>query len=100
MQCAAVTAVAALRSGSGERWVAEPPTFRQRLVHGLSNPSVAYLLFVIGGLCLAIELSNPGLISIPIGFLAGWLGTILSTERDIEKYAELEVRALTGHGAH
>lgn len=45
------------------------PTFRQRLVHGLSNPSVAYLLFVIGGLCLAIELSNPGLI-IP-GLLGG-----------------------------
>jgi cation/acetate symporter len=45
-------------------------------------------------------LSNPGLISIPIGFLAGWLGTVLSKERDIDKYAELEVRALTGHGAH
>ncbi|GAA0810892.1 solute symporter family protein [Spirilliplanes yamanashiensis] len=45
-------------------------------------------------------LSNPGLISIPIGFLAGWLGTILSKENDREKFAELEVRALTGHGAH
>ncbi len=45
-------------------------------------------------------LSNPGLISIPIGFLAGWLGTVLSKERDVDKYAELEVRALTGHGAH
>jgi cation/acetate symporter len=46
-------------------------------------------------------LSNPGIISIPVGFLAGWLGTILSRERaDERKYAELEVRALTGAGAH
>lgn len=46
-------------------------------------------------------LSNPGLISIPVGFLCGWLGTILSKEpADAEKYAELEVRSLTGIGAH
>ncbi len=46
-------------------------------------------------------LENPGLVSIPIGFLAGWLGTLLSAERpDPEKYAELEVRSLTGLGAH
>ncbi|MEV4416307.1 cation acetate symporter [Catellatospora sp. NPDC049609] len=46
-------------------------------------------------------LSNPGIISIPIGFLCGWLGTVLSREpADAPKYAELEVRALTGHGAH
>jgi len=45
-------------------------------------------------------LQNPGIISIPIGFLCGWLGTMLSSERNPEKYAELEVRALTGVGAH
>ncbi|GAA1643208.1 solute symporter family protein [Catellatospora bangladeshensis] len=46
-------------------------------------------------------LSNPGIISIPVGFLCGWLGTVLSREpADATKYAELEVRALTGHGAH
>ncbi|WP_433827776.1 solute symporter family protein [Actinoplanes sp. CA-015351] len=45
-------------------------------------------------------LSNPGIISIPLGFLFGWLGTIISKETDPEKYAELEVRSLTGHGAH
>ena len=45
-------------------------------------------------------LSNPGLISIPFGFLCGWFGTVISKERDEEKYAELEVRALTGAGAH
>jgi cation/acetate symporter len=45
-------------------------------------------------------LSNPGILSIPIGFLCGWIGTVLSKEDDSEKYAELEVRSLTGHGAH
>src|SRR3954466_15540571 len=45
-------------------------------------------------------LSNPGIISIPIGFLCGWIGTVLSKEDDVEKYAELEVRSLTGFGAH
>jgi cation/acetate symporter len=46
-------------------------------------------------------LSNPGIISIPVGFLCGWLGTVLSgREPDPAKYAELEVRSLTGAGAH
>ncbi|SCF42933.1 solute symporter family protein [Micromonospora mirobrigensis] len=45
-------------------------------------------------------LSNPGLISIPFGFLCGWIGTVISKERDDAKYAELEVRSLTGAGAH
>ncbi|MET9534052.1 cation acetate symporter [Streptomyces sp. NPDC006649] len=46
-------------------------------------------------------LENPGLISIPLGFLLGWLGSLLSKEEpDKGKYAELEVRSLTGFGAH
>jgi len=45
-------------------------------------------------------LSNPGIISIPIGFLCGWIGARLSKEDDTAKYAELEVRSLTGFGAH
>jgi len=45
-------------------------------------------------------LSNPGIISIPVGFLCGWLGTVLSKENDPAKFAELEVRELTGYGAH
>lgn len=46
-------------------------------------------------------LENPGLVSIPVGFLAGWLGTVLSRRpADPGKYAELEVRSLTGIGAH
>ncbi|MEU6487068.1 cation acetate symporter [Streptomyces sp. NPDC046887] len=46
-------------------------------------------------------LENPGLISIPLGFLLGWLGSLLSKEEpDRGKYAELEVKSLTGVGAH
>ncbi|NUR30341.1 MAG: cation acetate symporter, partial [Catenulispora sp.] len=46
-------------------------------------------------------LSNPGIISIPIGFLCGWIGTLLSSEpSSVEKYAELEVRSISGAGAH
>ena len=45
-------------------------------------------------------LNNPGIISIPFGFLCGWLGALLSSEKNPEKYAELEVRSLTGVGAH
>lgn len=41
-------------------------------------------------------LTNPGLVSIPAAFLLGWLGTVLSKERNDAKYAEMEVRALTG----
>ncbi|MEC3997589.1 cation acetate symporter [Actinacidiphila sp. DG2A-62] len=45
-------------------------------------------------------LENPGLVSIPLGFLAGWLGTVLSPEpADQARYAETEVRSLTGAGA-
>ncbi|NBH07763.1 cation acetate symporter [Amycolatopsis sp. SID8362] len=44
-------------------------------------------------------LDNPGLVSIPAAFLLGWLGTVLSKERNAKKYAEMEVRALTGAGA-
>ncbi|WP_345771096.1 solute symporter family protein [Geodermatophilus normandii] len=45
-------------------------------------------------------LNNPGIISIPLSFFLGWLGTILSKEKpDLDKNAELEVRSLTGIGA-
>jgi cation/acetate symporter len=45
-------------------------------------------------------LSNPGIISIPLAFFLGWLGSVTSKERSsAEKYAEMEVRSLTGAGA-
>ncbi|HPF75293.1 MULTISPECIES: solute symporter family protein [Phycicoccus] len=43
-------------------------------------------------------LDNPGLISIPLAFFLGWLGSKLSKEHNAQKYAEMEVRSLTGHG--
>ncbi len=45
-------------------------------------------------------LENPGIVSIPIGFLLGYVGSRLSNEPDAEeRYTELEVRALTGAGS-
>jgi cation/acetate symporter len=44
-------------------------------------------------------LDNPGIISIPLGFLLGYIGTVTSREFNAAKYAEMEVRSLTGHGA-
>jgi len=44
-------------------------------------------------------LTNPALISVPIGFFLGWLGTVTSSEVDTAKQAEMEVRSMTGAGA-
>jgi cation/acetate symporter len=56
---------------------------------------------VFGKAGAIFPLENPGIVSIPIGFLAAWLGTIL-TARDPAaeaKFAELRVRAHTGLGS-
>jgi cation/acetate symporter len=45
-------------------------------------------------------LDNPGLISIPLAFFLGWLGAVTDKEKPNKaKYAEMEVRSLTGAGA-
>ena len=45
-------------------------------------------------------LDNPGLISIPLAFLLGWLGSVTDPNKaNALKYAEMEVRSLTGAGA-
>jgi cation/acetate symporter len=45
-------------------------------------------------------LTNPGIVSIPLGFLLGWLGSILSSRKeDAAKAQEMDVRSLTGIGA-
>lgn len=45
-------------------------------------------------------LENPGIVSIPLAFLLGIVGTLLSKEQpDPEKFAEMEVRSLTGAGS-
>jgi cation/acetate symporter len=58
-------------------------------------PGVDFVLF---------PLENPGIVSIPVGFLAGWLGTVLSPPAgdDGEEiaYARMEVRSLTGTGSY
>jgi cation/acetate symporter len=46
------------------------------------------------------ELSNPGIVSIPLGFLGCYLGTMLSREHKAERtYDELFVRSETGLGS-
>jgi len=45
-------------------------------------------------------LSNPGIVSIPLAFLLGWLGSVLDKgTEDPAKQSEMEVRSLTGVGA-
>ena len=55
----------------------------------ITDPSIDFHLF---------PLDNPGLISIPLAFFLGWLGSVTSKEYNAQKYAEMEVRSLTGHG--
>lgn len=43
-----------------------------------------------------IDLTNPAIISVPIGFLGGIIGTYLSKERNEQKYSEVKVRANIG----
>lgn len=45
-------------------------------------------------------LKNPGIISIPAAFFLGWLGSV-TEKKDVNraKYAEMEVRSLSGAGA-
>jgi len=63
-------------------------------VSGLATRLIPY---VEGGVRFDFfPLTNPGIVSIPLGFIFGWLGTITSTERNLQKYAELEVRSMTG----
>ena len=55
------------------------------------GPNVDFAIF---------PLSNPGIVSIPLGFLLGWIGSITDKGTESKKLAaEMEVRSLTGHGA-
>ena len=44
-------------------------------------------------------LNNPGIVTVPLSFFLGWLGSVTSKEHNAAKYAEMEVRSLTGAGA-
>lgn len=41
-------------------------------------------------------LTNPAIVSIPLGFIGGFVGTLVSREIDAKKFAEVKVRANTG----
>ena len=56
----------------------------------ITNPAIDFAWF---------PLDNPGIISIPLGFFLGWLGSVTSKEYNAAKNAEMEVRSLTGLGA-
>ena len=45
-------------------------------------------------------LTNPALVSVPLAFIAGYIGTVTSKTRGDEEFAtEMEVRSMTGAGA-
>jgi cation/acetate symporter len=53
-----------------------------------------------GGALGWYDLANPGIISVPLGFIGCWLGTVLSREYRAEReFDELLVRSETGLGA-
>ena len=56
---------------------------------------------MVPGINISIfPLANPGIVSIPLAFILGWLGSITDPgTEDITKQAEMEVRSLTGVGA-
>ncbi|WP_342525522.1 cation acetate symporter [Chryseomicrobium sp. FSL W7-1435] len=41
-------------------------------------------------------LTNPALVSVPAGFLGGWIGTLVGQKADLKKYAEVDVKATIG----
>ena len=74
-------------------------------VCGVATGLVASLLLIL--LCPSImkgaalfPLENPGILSIPLGFIGAVLGTLLTREPEAERrFTELSVRAHTGLGA-
>jgi cation/acetate symporter len=71
---------------------------------GLAAVSPAFIGprgIVLTGVEPLVGIANPGIISVPAAFLAGWLGTVLS-RRDPNSesgFRALRLRALTGYGA-
>jgi cation/acetate symporter len=65
----------------------DPPTVTGAARHLIQRPAI-------------FPLENPGILSVPLGFLGAVLGTFLRREPEAEaRYAELVVRANTGLGA-
>ncbi len=65
----------------------DPPTVTGAARHLIQSPPI-------------FPLENPGILSIPLGFIGAYLGTLIAREPAAEaKYTELIVRANTGLGA-
>ena len=66
-----------------------------------SRVGQSLVIAIVGNVDFAIfPLSNPGIVSIPLGFLLGWIGSLTDRNEESKKLAaEMEVRSLTGHGA-
>jgi cation/acetate symporter len=57
----------------------------------ISDPHINFAFF---------PLHNPGIVSIPLAFFLGWLGTVTDPDpADPARFARIQVRALTGIGA-
>ena len=62
---------------------------------GVDGPEVAESARRMIQLPTLFPLKNPGIVSIPLGFLAAYLGSVFSNEPSAEeKYIELSVRTL------
>ena len=69
-------------------------------VMGLDTPATAASARHLIQHAAIFPLKNPGILSIPVGFLAAILGTLMTREPSAEaRFAELTVRANTGLGA-
>ncbi|WP_018657378.1 solute symporter family protein [Actinomadura flavalba] len=76
--------------------------FLSPVVSGKVDPvtGASLSLFPAGVDFHVFPMENPGLVSIPCGFLCAVLGTLLSREKpDADKHDDLSVRSLTGAGA-
>jgi cation/acetate symporter len=75
-------------------------------VVGMATGLVASIVLILlspafGNTSAPFPLANPGIVSIPLGFIGAYVGTLLGREhpKEEEKFTELLVRANTGLGA-
>ncbi|MBO0804462.1 MAG: cation acetate symporter [Nocardiopsaceae bacterium] len=70
------------------------------VVSGSTNPASPSLITDPHVNFAFFPLSNPGIVSIPLAFILGWLGSVTDTvPADNARFARIQVRALTGVGA-
>jgi cation/acetate symporter len=70
-------------------------------IMGVDGPNVAAAARHLIQMAPIFPLENPGILSIPLGFVGAYIGTMMSRVDDNSeaKFTELEVRANTGLGA-